>query len=343
MGVESDHLVYDYLSRVGDLAQTALPADRRMRLVAELRKSIDHERSRSSSRNDEATVRRILAELGTPDEVVKAARATGTPAADARGRVNEPDRQRPRHAGEPQDAAKAAGESEPAIPLPRDEAEFSGGDGRGPEWWRVPEQRSSAARTNELLAGWTGGLEPPELDDENDEDDEDGPNDEFGPGEAGEAAEERAQQQDDGPGEVAPGRLRRALRVRRRRPSPDGDAVVVRRRRLPVGPLELVAALALIAGVVAGSWWALAVGWLIAYTTRGLTRTEAKWTVLGMPGLVAAGALVWLWGRTNGRWGRPVSDGKLGPVIVADFPVVVKMAAIASALFLLWRSSRRFR
>ncbi|MBV9024471.1 MAG: hypothetical protein JO362_11925 [Streptomycetaceae bacterium] len=334
MGVESDHLVYDYLSRVGDLAQTALSADRRMRLVTELRKNIDRERSRSGSGDNAATVRRILAKLGTPDEVVKA--VVGRPL--------------PRHAGEARNAAKAAGEPEPAIPLPRDETKSpgsfgsfgssessgafgsSGGSGEKPEWWRVPGQRSSAARTNEVLAGWTGGLLPPELDDDEDED-RDGDGDERG---------ESEKEQGPEPEGTAPGGWLPALRVRRRRLLAGSDAVVVRRRRLRVGPLELLAALALIAGVVVGSSWALAVGWLIAYTTRGLTRTEAKWAALGMPGLVTAGALVWLWGRTSGRWGQPMSGAQLGPMIVADFPVVVKMSAIASALFLLWRSARRF-
>src|SRR5205807_320202 len=108
---------------------------------------------RSGSGDDEATVRRILGQLGTPDEVVKA--AAGRPL--------------PRHAGEARnaaEAAQAAGEPGPAIPLPRDEAGPSARPGREPEWWRVPAQRSSAARTNELLAGWSGGLLPPEPDDE---------------------------------------------------------------------------------------------------------------------------------------------------------------------------------
>jgi hypothetical protein len=324
MGVESDHLVYDYLSRVGDLAQTALPADQRIRLVTELRKNIDRERGESNSGDSEATVRRILARLGTPDEVVKA----------------EAGRPLPRHAGEAREAAKAASEPGPAVPLPRDEVASPeppgsvGGNGGEPQWWRVPEQRSSAARTNEVLAGWTGGLLPPEPDDENGERDgkkSGGPEPEQGPG------------QGQGPEEAASGGWLRALRVRRRRPSADGKAAVVPRRRLRVGPLELLAALALIAGVVVGSWWALAVGWLIAYTTRGLTRAEAKWATLGMPGLVAAGTLVWLWGRTSGRWGQPMSGAQLGPAIVADFPVMVKVSAVVSALFLLWRSMRRFR
>jgi hypothetical protein len=318
MGVESDHLVYDYLSRVGDLAHNALPADQRMRLVTELRRDIDLERGRSGSGDDEGTVRRILGKLGTPEEVVKA--AAGRPL--------------PRRAGEARDAAQPAGDPEPSvpepsIPLPRDQVERSGSASAGeePQWWRVPGQRSSAARTNELLAGWSGGLLPPEPGDE----------EEQGQGEA-EAGEPDREAEAKAAG---PGRLRRVLGARRRRAAPQAEAVVVRRKGLPVGPIELLAALALIAGVVVGSWWALGVGWLIAYTTRGLTRAEAKWAALGMPGLVAGGALVWLWGRTDRRWGPPLDAAQLGPLIAADYPVVVRVAAVASAVFLLWRSSTR--
>ncbi|MDX6313554.1 MAG: hypothetical protein QOF44_3018, partial [Streptomyces sp.] len=82
VGVESDHLIYDYLSRVGDLAQTALPAAQRMRLVAQLRSDIDRQRSRSGS-DSPAAVRRILGRLGSPDEVVGAAAGAAQPQEEA--------------------------------------------------------------------------------------------------------------------------------------------------------------------------------------------------------------------------------------------------------------------
>ncbi|GAP50816.1 hypothetical protein [Streptomyces azureus] len=42
MGIESDQVVYEYLSRVGDVAQQRqLPSAARMRLVSELRGEID--------------------------------------------------------------------------------------------------------------------------------------------------------------------------------------------------------------------------------------------------------------------------------------------------------------
>ncbi|WP_051951074.1 hypothetical protein [Actinacidiphila yeochonensis] len=76
MGVESDRLVFDYLSRVGDLAQTALPAADRMRLVAQLRRDIDQQRGEGDT---PASVERLLGRIGSPDEVVEAA-ASSAPA-----------------------------------------------------------------------------------------------------------------------------------------------------------------------------------------------------------------------------------------------------------------------
>ena len=72
MGIESDQLVFDYLSRVGDVAQQRqLPSGTRMRLVSGLRGEID--RRRAGAADSPAAIRRILDGLGTPDELVEAA------------------------------------------------------------------------------------------------------------------------------------------------------------------------------------------------------------------------------------------------------------------------------
>ncbi|MYX72041.1 hypothetical protein GT016_05740, partial [Streptomyces sp. SID3915] len=77
MGIESDQLVYDYLSRVGDLAQQQqLPSGARMRLVSTLRGEIDRQRGTQGA-DTPATVRRILGRLGAPDELVAAAAESG--------------------------------------------------------------------------------------------------------------------------------------------------------------------------------------------------------------------------------------------------------------------------
>ncbi|NEA18948.1 hypothetical protein G3I29_26305, partial [Streptomyces halstedii] len=77
MGIESDQLVYDYLSRVGDLAQQQqLSSGTRMRLVSTLRGEIDRQRGGEAA-DSPATVRRILGRLGAPDELVAAAAESG--------------------------------------------------------------------------------------------------------------------------------------------------------------------------------------------------------------------------------------------------------------------------
>jgi hypothetical protein len=301
MGIESDKLVFDYLSRVGDLAQTAMGSADRMRLVARLRGDIDRQRGGSDS---EATVRRILGKLGTPDEVVQAA------ARQSAGSVRTP---------EPVAAPLAPSPGE-TVSLDKAPAANAAPD----EWWRVPPGEQGAEgggirglSTNEVLAGWSGGLLPPEPDDE-----PTAPAEETEP-ETAEAA--------------APRRFR--FRLRRAAASDAQDAAA--RRLLPVGPLELLAALALVAGVVLGNWLALGAGWLLAYSTHGIARREAKFAALGVPGLVVLGEFGWLWGRTDGRWGAPLSADRLGQAITADFPVTVKVAALGTAAFLLWRSARR--
>ncbi|RFU85306.1 hypothetical protein DY218_18175 [Streptomyces triticagri] len=73
MPIESDQLVFDYLSKVGDLAQQRqLPSATRMRLVTEVRGEV--ERRRAASINDNpATVRKLLAGVGTPESIVQRA------------------------------------------------------------------------------------------------------------------------------------------------------------------------------------------------------------------------------------------------------------------------------
>lgn len=75
MGIESDQLVFDYLSRVGDLAQQRqLPSAARMRLVSGLREEIDRRRAKTPV-DTPASVRRILNRLGDPTELVTQAGA----------------------------------------------------------------------------------------------------------------------------------------------------------------------------------------------------------------------------------------------------------------------------
>ncbi|MFG2329640.1 HAAS signaling domain-containing protein [Streptomyces sp. NPDC048604] len=283
MGIESDQLVFDYLSRVGDLAQQRqLPSGERMNLVAELREEIGRQRSKTVGGGDSpAAVRRILKRMGTPDEIVD--RAGGT--------VPTP---RSATAASPQDSKAPVNPVDPGNPAnPED-------------WWAEGPQE---------LPGFVGGVELAEILRPPAEETED-PADEE-PEETG---------QEDPPQEEP----RRGLRL-----------PALSRASFP-NPMLLLAAALLVAGAALGSLLPLAAGWLLAYASRRLTPFESKLAVLGLPGVAAAGGILWIWGRLNGRWGAPIPPGgeALTQAMAATWPWTLRTAAIASALYLLWRSRR---
>ncbi|WP_103508858.1 hypothetical protein [Streptomyces sp. SM13] len=410
VGIESDQLVYDYLSRVGDLAQQQqLSSGARMRLVSTLRGEIDRQRGTEGA-DSPAAVRRIIGRLGSPDELVAAAAgsADGTvplPSARTGPGTGEQQRRglpRPRSGllrkgpGGPKETAPGAGGSREAQSLGKPKAGFGRGASRrdaedtpdsrtdttadtaavphpstapddadvpvhdwpnpnaphmlgqdrqgdtdgAADWWRLepgPFDEGTA------IPGFFGGIEAPELLGrrpsplEKDEKKEEKQGDGKEP-EEGEAAED---------GAAGTARRRRALRLvklRRRKAAPvvaEPEAAAPGPRGGFAHPLLVLAAVLLIAGVVTGSWLPLAGGWLIAYSSRTLSRTEAKWAALGLPGVVAATALVWIWGRMEGRWGEPIREGAMRDVLLDTWPVVVRVAAVASALYLVWRARRR--
>ncbi|MFG3659258.1 hypothetical protein [Streptomyces sp. NPDC047706] len=329
MGIESDKVVYEYLSRVGDVAQQRqLPSATRMRLVSQLRDEIGRRRARSVV-DSPAAVRRILSRIGDPDEVVAAAgdgasggavRAPGaavpeprrTPEREARPgakglrRVVPPPRPAgPRSPLPPADA--------PAPPHRAGEHEL-GDDATRPDWWRVD---SSPFGVGDSVPGFVGGVEIPEL--------------------------LRPPEQEKG-AEPAP--------AASRPPDADLDAesgagrAPARRRFLPSpgkwnNPLLLLAAALLAAGAVLGNLLPLAAGWLIAYASRRLTSWETKWAVMILPGAAVAVGFGWLWGRLDGRWGAPIADGQMNDALSGTWPWVLRGAAVASALFLVWRSQRK--
>lgn len=405
MGIESDQLVFDYLSRVGDLAQQRqLSSADRMRLVTEVRGRIDRDRAKAGS-DSPASVRRILGRIGTPDAVIASAAEGPTdgsgsltvpepspPATDLpakllrsalpgqRGKqAAKPARARPARpvAGpgpgspEPPDAgrsrrkvpgARKSAREAPGVPeeLAREQAQpgpaaaapphlasqdevgggVSGPDTAdvAPDWWRVD---NGPFGTADQVHGFVGGVEIPDLlkpprgrrdrpadGDDGDSDVDDG----YGDGhdtEGTDGADDPATPPDAPAAAAAPARrgLRRLRGV--------GGAGV----RLG-SPMLLLAAALLIVGAVLGNLIALGAGWLLAYVTRRLSPAESKWAVLVLPGLSLAGGLVWLWGRTERRWGEPIPDAGMADAIGGVWPVVLRVAAVSSALYLVWRARR---
>ncbi|GGY27039.1 hypothetical protein [Streptomyces djakartensis] len=337
MGIESDQVVYEYLSRVGDVAQQRqLSSATRMRLVADLRNEIDKRRAKVTV-DSPAAVRRILSRLGSPDEVVSAA-AGGTGTGGPSEAPTAVPAQRDREPGEPQEhGERPRGGLRRVVPRPRPERPAgeprpAASDGPAPphlaaghelgdsavqpDWWRVD---SSPFGVGDEVPGFVGGVELPDLLKPPQQRKTQPAKDPAPPAEAVEAVEVTE--------EAATAKARRRLPA------------------LPAGgwsnPLLLIAAGLLVAGAVLGNWFVLILGWLIAYASRRLTQAETKWAVVILPGLAVAGGLLWLWGRTDGRWGAPIAEGHMNDAVAETWPWVVRAAAVASALFLLWRSQRR--
>ncbi|MEE4545478.1 hypothetical protein V2S66_26355 [Streptomyces sp. V4-01] len=371
MGVESDRLVFDYLSRVGDLAQAALPAAQRMQLVAQLRQDIDRERGGADS---PATVRRILGRIGSPDAVVEAATGspggTGASAAGGRGGADsaEPYREPPPgsygpYAEQPrpkrapgtdgpdrsdradradrrdgtQDRAKARARAKAAAKDAGDDAGAKGEEPgpqvprprrdrrEEPDWWRTDPRGGRPRAGDELagLPGMSGGVFIPFDDEDLDEDDDFPPRRRPRTVAALEEDEEEAYEEEPVPA------ARRGLAPRLRRAGRGWGS-----------PVLLLAAALLVAGAAIGSLIPLGLGWLLAYLSRRLSRPQAKFAVLGIPAGAAAGLVVWVWGRDTGKWGTPVAQGQVGQAFQGAYPAAIRLAAVGTALYLLWRSRR---
>ncbi|MFI7015656.1 hypothetical protein [Streptomyces sp. NPDC050164] len=337
MGIESDQVVYEYLSRVGDVAQQRqLSSATRMRLVADLRNEIDQRRAKATV-DSPAAVRRILSRLGSPDDVVAAA-ADGTggggtaqsaPAAvPVRREAREPDEPdgrpkgvlrrvvpRPRPARPTEEPRPAAAEG--AAPPHLAAGHELGDSAVQPDWWRVD---SSPFGAGEEVPGFVGGVELPDL---------------LKPPRPRKPELEKAAADE----EAAP-----AVEAAGEPEETAGKASRRRLPRLPAGgwsnPLLLIAAGLLVAGAVLGNWFVLILGWLIAYASRRLSPAETKWAVVILPSLSVAAGVLWLWGRMNDRWGTPIAEGHMNDAVAETWPWVVRGAAVASALFLVWRSQR---
>ncbi|MFB8266502.1 hypothetical protein ACFC96_07790 [Streptomyces sp. NPDC055955] len=334
MGIESDQLVFDYLSRVGDLAQQRqLPSATRMRLVSELRNEIEARRAKTTV-DSPAAVRRILERLGSPDEVVTGAGGGRGPEQPEAPRASVPvqrsKEQRPKERpkglrrivpgprAEPQED-----ESPRDVPSPPHLAgtDELGAPGSEPDWWRVD---SSPFGVADSVPGFVGGVEIPEI---LRPPGKDGPR----PPAARTAEADAEDELPDGEREAGTHKGTEKASGGRRLPSLPGWS----------NPLLLLAAALLVAGAVMGNWFALGLGWIIAYGSRRLSEGESKVAVLWLPGLAVTAGLVWLWGRGAGRWGEPIADGRMSDAIGTTWPWVVRGAAVASALFVVWRSQRQ--
>ncbi|MFI9721380.1 hypothetical protein ACIHFE_17305 [Streptomyces sp. NPDC052396] len=310
MGIESDQLVFDYLSRVGDLAQrTPLTSGERMRLVSRLRTEIERQRAAENAETP-AAVQRILDRLGTPSDAVAGAGGGGS--AEPAGETRRVPAQR--RGGEGVWFPDAG-----APPHLATEEELRGGGPEADEWWRV---EAAQAGPGDRVHGFVGGIEipdmlrPPRTSPEA-----------PAPGAPSQPVEQEPEQE---PESVEEGAEQPPARFGLLR-SADGA---------PISPVLLLVALLLLVGAVLGNWMVCGAGWALAYVTRRLSENESKGAVLVVPGTVAAGGVLWLWGRSGGHWGAPIPHGQLGPALAETWPVVLRVAALASAVYVVWRGRK---
>ncbi|WP_354641880.1 hypothetical protein [Kitasatospora camelliae] len=107
-------------------------------------------------------------------------------------------------------------------------------------------------------------------------------------------------------------------------------------------PLLLLAALLLLGGSATGQLLVMLLGWGAAYLSRKIGEFTRKFVVLGVPLITMTVSSFWYWGRTQGRWGDPVSPGaQVGQAAWQAAPGVLRVAAVVSALVLLVLTLRR--
>ncbi|TSB21509.1 hypothetical protein [Streptomyces benahoarensis] len=235
-------------------------------------------------------------------------------------------------------AAEAAGPRFTLAPGSAAPPHLAGADELGDgdaDWWLA---RPEPTGRGETVPGFVGGIEIPEM--------------WKRPGEGDDAkkAPDGTPGQGAGPepGRPLPGLLRRALGRKQAAPAPEAPAPEPAAEEAPaarvrLSPVVTLAVVLLLAGVVLGSWLALAAGWAVTFLSRRLTHAEAKFAALGVPGLLAGGGVLWMWGRATGRWGDPIASGKMGAALLDGLPLLVRVAAVASAVFLVWRMRRWVR
>ncbi|MEY9839265.1 hypothetical protein [Streptacidiphilus sp. EB103A] len=376
MGIESEQLVYDYLSRVGDLAQaTALTAAERARLVSGLRETIDSRRpgagtaaTRTGSR-ETAAMKKVLDGIGRPDEVVRRAVHTGVPEAPGSAR---------RRAGAGDSPSAPSGPSGPSGPAGPSVPVQGGAPAAERDWWRLGRGRGDSVYTDAARGGYGddfgglggGGLSGGGL----------GggglgggfggavPGSEFG--DAGELSgwrasyepdfldpdyvdprtvkvppQRRPEQVEPEPAPPAPPPRRGLLRRTFGRPVPARPAVEPAGTEpaapAPLAPLPLVESLAVLvlaSGAVLALWYVAVLGWFLAYSARRLGRGAAQFAGLWVPVLVAAVLGFWFYGHTHGRPpGQHLTDAQFKAVLRSTVAVWLRAAAACSALFLAWR------
>jgi hypothetical protein len=346
MGIESEQLVYDYLSRVGDLAGQAqgLTAAERVRLVNDLRQTIDSQRASSSSSSARAevnSVRKILAGLGTPEQVVR--RAAGGSASLSSG----PAVPMTSTSGSSTPTATPSIPTQAPAPALEGRAEFVRADAgsvpaTGAQWWTFESGGGGFPGAGGVRMvqppGWSGSFEGDFLV-------PDGtavvdPVTGLPAAQPAAAANGTADAVPQTPAQPKSGLLRRLLGG----PGGSGGSTAVAgsvpRPSLPF--VESLATLVLVAAAVTGYWYVALLGWFFAYAGRRFGHGAGRVAALWIPGLMAAACGFWLYSRSGHTPAHPaLTNAQFATATRNAFALWLRGSAGLSAAFLAWRITRR--
>jgi hypothetical protein len=348
---ESDHLVLQYLGQVGDAAQRRLrPADR-ARLVERLRSQINSERERLNA-HTRGSVQGILDRLGSPDSVVghelyRLGDLRDTGADDGVGAMSM---RGSRHAtvarqmgfradatpipavadpSRPQPAPPAPRVSPEAVPAaapaadagPPTLAETAAGVAptatatkpaapadpeEEPLWWRTPPEGDlPAERPGPGIYG-DGSLHAPAY-----------PIGVVSDTSATWEDEESLTEPTPAIGLFGgPGTLRTQLR-------------------------EVFAIAMMAIGAIVASTAVVVLGYLVVFTAAAWSLKERRVATFYLPGGTALGFGIAMWMRANGHLGTDLTRDQGWDRLGEQVPVMIRVAAVAASLYLLWRLNRR--
>ncbi|WP_042364939.1 hypothetical protein [Streptacidiphilus neutrinimicus] len=354
MGIESEQLVYDYLSRVGDLAgQTGgLTAAERVRLVNDLRQAIDSQRAANSSsarsssaRAEVGSVRKILAGLGTPEQVVR--RAAGGGGAVGSGPA-VPTASAPGPSARTTPSVPRSVPTQGGAPSLEGRAEFVRADAgsvpaTGAQWWTFESGGGGFPGAGGVRMiqppGWSGSFEGDFLVPEGTA--------VVDPVTGLPAAQPAAAAAATGAGvnglgdtgRQAAAQPRPGLLRRLRGGATAGAAGSVPRAPIPF--VEALATLVLVGGAVTGLWYIAILGWLLAYAGRRFGHGVGRVAALWIPGLMAAACGFWLYSK-SGHTGHPaLTNAQVATATHNAYALWLRGSSALSAAFLAWRITRR--
>ncbi|MGC0422406.1 hypothetical protein [Embleya sp. AB8] len=344
MNFESDHLVLQYLGEVGDAAQRRLrPADR-ARLVERLRSQINSERERLNAHTP-GTVQGILERLGSPESVVghelyrlgdlrDSGADDGAGAMSMRGsrhatvarqmgfRADSTPIPAVKDPSRPQPAAPPPPRVSPEAAPPPTLAETAAGAATGtgastatkpaapadakeePLWWRTPPEGDLPERPGPDVYG-DGSLHAPAYP-------------------IGVVSDTSATWDDDESlteptpvmGLFGPGSLRTQIR-------------------------EVFAIALMAVGAIFASTVLVLLGYLVVFTAGAWSLKERRLAAFYLPGTTALVFAVGMWLRATGHLGSRLTRDEAWHRFGDLLPGMIRVAAIAASLYLLWRLNRR--